>query len=482
MTALLFFDLSGICVEAESASYKSNHRPLAGLRWARKTTTNEGRSQAVRSFQLNSAAGVPARVAANRALGECLRGRRPLDAALDKTVQALSPRDAGFARAVANETMRRFGQLDDVLRRFVPRPPPPHKAGPTLEILLAGICELLFIHIPAHAAVDGANRLAATDSKAIHFKPLINATLRRIAREGAAVLPEQDDARLNTADWLWTRWLDAYGEETTRAIARVHLQTPPLDLGFKDVAENFLCGHAIELPGGMTRVTNAGSVEALPRFSEGEFWVQDFAASLPVRLFGEIRGQYVIDLCAAPGGKTAQLCSMGARVTAVERDDQRMARLGKNLARLGFDPERVLRDARDYQPQTRADCVLLDAPCSATGTIRRHPELPWIKSAADIAACADAAAELLQSAACMVKVGGLLVFAICSLEREEGSEQVTHFLRRHPEFERVSVAPADVFGLAECIDANGDIRTLPCHLADSGGMDGFYAARLRRLR
>jgi len=436
----------------------------------------------VRSLPFDSAAGVPARVAANRALGECLRGKRPLDTALDKTVRALSSRDAGFARAIANETMRRFGQLDDVLRRFVPRPPPPHKAGPTLEILLAGICELLFLHVPAHAAVDGANRLAAADSKAIHFKPLINAALRRIAREGAAILPKQDQARLNTADWLWTRWLEAYGEETTRAIARAHAQTPPLDLGFRDVAENLLREGAIELPGGMMRVANAGSVEVLSGFSEGEFWVQDFAASLPARLFGEIRGQYVIDLCAAPGGKTAQLCTMGARVTAVERDEERMARLSENLARLGFDPERVLRDARDYEPQTLADCVLLDAPCSATGTIRRHPELPWIKNAADIAACADSATELLESADAMVKVGGLLVFAVCSLEQEEGSEQVAHFLRRHPEFERAPVAPAEVFGLAECVDANGDVRTLPCHLADSGGMDGFYAARLRRLR
>jgi 16S rRNA (cytosine967-C5)-methyltransferase len=436
----------------------------------------------VRSFQFDSATGVPARVAANRALSECLRGKRPLDTALDKTVKALSSRDAGFARAIANETMRRFGQLDDVLRRFVPRRPAPHKAGPTLEILLAGICELLFLRVPAHAAVDGANRLAAADSKAIHFKPLINAALRRVAREGAAVLPEQDEARLNTADWLWTRWLDAYGEETTRAIARVHLQTPPLDLVYRDTPKNTPHESATELPGGMIRLANVGSVEALPGFSEGEFWVQDFAASLPARLFGEIRGQSAVDLCAAPGGKTAQLCLMGTRVTAVERDEERMARLSENLTRLGFDPERVLRDARDFEPQTLADCVLLDAPCSATGTIRRNPELPWIKSAADVAACADAAAELMESAAAMVKVGGLLVFAVCSLEREEGPEQVVHFLRRHREFERLSVAPAEVFGLAECVDADGDIRTLPCHLADSGGMDGFYAARLRRLR
>lgn len=435
----------------------------------------------MRSPRSDHAAGVGARLAASRALGECLRGKRPLDAALDETTTLLSARDGGFARAIANETMRRFGQLDDLLRRFVPRPPPPHKAGPALEILLAGICELLFLQVPAHAAVDGANRLAATDPKAIHFKPLINATLRRVAREGGAALPQQDAERLNTPDWLWSRWVAAYGEKTTRAIAHIHAQTPPLDLAYKGTAKS-APEDAIELPGGMFRLANAGNVENLAGFSQGEFWVQDFAATLPARLFGDVREREVLDLCAAPGGKTAQLCAMGARVIAVERDAARMTRLQENLARLRLGAELVLCDVRDYQPKALADCVLLDAPCSATGTIRRHPELPWIKAAADIAACTDAAAELLESAASMVKIEGLLVFAVCSLEPEEGVEQVAHFVRRHPEFERVPVVPEEVYGLAECLDAGGDLRTLPCHLGERDGMDGFYGARLRRLR
>ena len=421
-------------------------------------------------------------MAANRAIGECLRGKRPLDAALDENVASLPARDRGFAEAIANETMRRFGQLDDVLRRFVPRRPPPHKAGPTLEILLAGICELLFLHVPAHAAVDAANRLAAADAKAVHFKPLINATLRRVSREGAASLPEQDAERLNTPDWLWTRWLGAYGEGATRAIARAHVQAPPLDLAAKDTAPSVLREGATELPGNIIRLTRPGNPESLPGFPDGAFWVQDFAATLPARLLGDVRDRRVFDLCAAPGGKTAQLCAMGARVTAVERDEARMARLRENLARLRFDAELVLCDVRDYQPDVLADCVLLDAPCSATGTIRRHPELPWIKSAADVAACTDTAAELLGSAAAMVKPGGLLLFAVCSLEPEEGSEQLDHFLRQHPEFERTAIAPSEVYNLTQCIDARGDLRTLPSHLAEDGGMDGFYAARLRRLR
>jgi 16S rRNA (cytosine967-C5)-methyltransferase len=462
-----------------------------------------------------SAAGTGARAAANQALTATLRRKYPLDLALDEAVatHALSSRDGGFARAIANETMRRFGQLENLIRRFVPRPPPPHRAGPTPEILLAGACELLFLGVPAHAAVDGANRLAASDNKALHFKPLINATLRRIAREGQTIIAAQDAPRLNTPDWLWTDWCAAYGEETTRAIARIHAQTPPLDLhirassfppppqageGDREAVEGafeplesplrpfgappprFARGRK-DLFGNVVRLEHAGNIEELEGFAEGAFWVQDFAASLPARLFGDLRGKRVIDLCAAPGGKTAQFAAGGANVIAVERDESRFARLEDNLDRLKLKATLVLADVRDFEPDQLADCVLLDAPCGATGTIRRHPELPWIKSASDIAACSDAAAELLDAAAAMVAPGGVLVFAVCSLEPQEGSEQIAHFLRRHSEFRRAPVASDEIYGLGELITSDGDLRTLPCHLADQGGMDGFCAARLTRL-
>lgn len=481
-----------------------------------------------------SAAGTGSRSAAHEALTATLRRKYPLDLALDEAISlhSLASRDGGFARAIANETMRRFGQLDDLVRRFVPRPPPSHRAGTALEILLAGACELLFLEVPAHAAVDGANRLAAADSKAVHFKPLINAALRRIAREGQTIVEAQDAPRLNTPDWLWSRWCAAYGEETTRAIAGAHLQTPPLDLHYRfppppEAAEGDRDPPALKLrrvgrtnwsaealakaeaaegapllseyplrpvgarpprsargtkvmPGDMIRLEQPGNIEELEGFADGAFWVQDFAASLPARLFGDVRGRRVIDLCAAPGGKTAQLISGGADVIAVERDEMRFARLEDNLDRLKLEATVVLTDVRDYAPERRADYVLLDAPCSATGTIRRHPELPWIKNAGDIAACSDAAAELLDSAANMVAPGGLLVFAVCSLEPEEGSGQIAHFLRRHKEFRRAAVAADEIFGLEELITSDGDLRTLPCHLAGQGGMDGFYAARLVR--
>jgi 16S rRNA (cytosine967-C5)-methyltransferase len=393
----------------------------------------------------------------------------------------LPTRDAGFARAIASETLRRFGQLEALLRTFLTKSPSPHRAGPTLEILLAGACELLFLGVPAHAAVDAANRLAAADAKAVHFKPLINAALRRITRDGATVVAAQDAERLNVPDWLWARWCESYGEHAVRALARVHAQMPPLDLMLKTAgaAADFGAKSRL-LPGGMVRLDHAGPVDALPGYSDGTWWVQDFAASLPALLLRDVCGKRVIDLCAAPGGKTAQLAAAGADIIAVERDPQRLARLKGNLERLRLSAQLVEADARDFAASERAELVLLDAPCSATGTIRRHPELPWIKSAADVNACVQNAGDLLEACADMVTPGGVLVFAVCSLEHEECSGQINDFLRRHAEFRRDSVAAAEVFAMTDLISTEGDLRTLPCHLAENGGMDGFYAARLRR--
>jgi 16S rRNA (cytosine967-C5)-methyltransferase len=407
-------------------------------------------------------AGQGARKAALAILSDVLRKRRPLDAALEHAAR-LEPRDAGFARAIASETLRRFGQLDALIRGFVAKPPPPHKAGPAIEILLMGACELLFLNVAPHAAVDGANRLAQSDDKAVHFKPLINAVLRRVAREGAGVVAAQDAAKLDTPDWLWSRWVGAYGEDAARAIAAAHLIQAPLTLVDKSAP----------------RFDAVRRVDTVPDFSSGDFWVQDAAATLPAHLLGTVKGARVIDLCAAPGGKTAQLAALGAEVIAVERDEGRMARLKENLARLKLDATLINGDVRDVRVEP-APFVLLDAPCTATGTIRRHPELPWIKSASDVTLVAGASAELLDCAAAMTAPGGMLVFAVCSLEPEEGPEQTALFLDAHPEFSRMPLKPEDVFGRAEFIDANGDLRTLPCQLAEHGGMDGFYAVRLYR--
>jgi len=423
-----------------------------------------------------SAAGQPARIAAQTILSEVLRKRRPLDVALAAT-SGLEQRDAGFARAIASESLRRFGQLEALIREFVPKPPARNRAGPVPEILMAGACELVFLDVPAHAAVDGANRLAQADKQAVHFKPLINAVLRRISREGKALVEAQDAAQLNTPDWLFARWADDYGEDIARAIAEAQQGVPPLDLVSK--ANNPIEG-AEHLFGQVWRFREPQRVDTMSGYGEGLWWVQDAAATLPPLLLGDVRGQRVIDLCAAPGGKTAQLAAAGAQVIAVEREAARMEQLKENLARLKLEAETVVDDARDWRPQESAPFVLLDAPCSATGTIRRHPELPWIKNASDVTMCSQLAGELLDNAAEMVAPGGTLVFATCSLEREEGSEQIEAFLARNEAFTRQSLTPEDVFGLTELIDAAGDLRTLPCHLKEKGGMDGFYAARLRK--
>ena len=427
------------------------------------------------------APGQQARKVALDCLSQVLRRKRPLDHAAAETFGAasLAPRDAGFARAIVSMSLRRFGQLQALIAKFVPKAPLPHKAGPTLEILIAGAAELLFLNVAPHAAVDAANRLAQGDPKAVHFRPLINAVLRRVAQEGGAILARQDAAQLNTPDWLWKRWVANYGESDARAIARAHLEIPPLDLTLKHPEDTIDERDFQVMARRRVRLKDAGRIEALPGFEDGRWWVQDFAASLPARLLGDISGKPVIDLCAAPGGKTLQLASVGALVTAVDVSPERLALIRANLSRTHLTATLVEADAREWRPSEPAPYVLLDAPCLATGTIRRHPDLPWMKSAADLTITEALQSELLDAAAEMTAPGGTLVYAVCSLEPEEGPEQVESFLRRRTDFARVPITDREVFD-ASFLTAAGDLRTLPFHWDTRGGMDGFYAARLRR--
>ena len=228
-----------------------------------------------------------------------------------------------------------------------------------------------------------------------------------------------------------------------------------------------------------------GSVTMLPGFTEGQWWVQDAAAALPARLFGDVAGKTIADLCAAPGGKTAQLAQAGARVTAVDRSPNRMARLRDNLARLSLEAETVVADAAEWHGRNRSggfDGILIDAPCTSTGTIRRHPDVGWLRQEADIAALAALQKRLLQQAVALLKPGGTLVYCTCSLEPEEGEQAIAALLAAEPAMRRVPIEAGEVAGLAEIVTAEGDLRTLPCHLPHDdprlGGLDGFYAARL----
>ncbi len=418
--------------------------------------------------------GLPARKAALALVSSVLTRRKPLDTELPQ-MKAMPPRDAAFARAMASQTLRHYGALDAVLRKFLKKPLSPHKSGAAMEILLLGACELLVLKTPAHAAVDAGNRLAAADPKAVHFKPLINAVLRKLADDGAAIFSNLDRERLCAPDWLWQRWSTQFDPQTARQIARAHQSEAPLDIMLRsaDVVQpqsNALFGLA-------RRVTDEARVEELPGFAQGGWWVQDAAATLPATLLGDVRGKTVIDLCAAPGGKTLQLAAAGATVTAVDLDAVRLSRVEANLKRTGLEATLAVSDALDFDG--KADGVLVDAPCSATGTIRRHPDLPWIKEAGDALNMAVKALEILEAGACMVNPGGLLVFAVCSLDKEEGEEQVRLFLDRNPEFARAPISADEVFGRAEWLTEDGDLRTLPFQL--DGGMDGFFAARFKKV-
>jgi 16S rRNA (cytosine967-C5)-methyltransferase len=421
------------------------------------------------------------REAALEILQSVLEDGRTLDGALEdgRRLTAMAPRDRAFARKLVFTTLRRLGQIDDVIDGFLDKPLARRGRG-ARRILRLGVCQMLFLATPPHAAVDTSVRLA-TGGALKPYRGLINAVLRRAARDGADIVGAQDAPRLNTPDWLWDAWTRTYGAETCRAIAQVHGAEPPLDLGLKadEAAWAERLGGA-RLPWGAVRLQASGAIGELPGYEEGAWWVQDAAAQLPVRLFGDVRGRRVLDLCAAPGGKTAQLLAGGAHVTAVDRSANRLRRLAGNLRRLGLAAETHAADGRNWRSGAAFDAVLVDAPCTATGTLRRHPDIAWTRGPEGVAALAPVQRDLLRAGAEQVKPGGILIFATCSLDPAEGPALIAEFLGGQPDFRRSAVGADELGGMGELIDSAGALRTLPCHLADRGGMDGFYACRLER--
>ena len=432
------------------------------------------------------APGIAARRLAAEILEAVLRRRRPFDEQLDDAeprLAALPDRDRALTRALAATVLRRLGTLRHLLGQFLERGPPAD--APRVETaLLLGAAQILLLDVPDHAAVDLSVRLVRADRRAGRYAGLVNAVLRRLAQQGAARLQALDTIALDTPAWLMTRWTRAYGAETARSIAQANGREAALDFTVKTDAAHWasLLGGRV-LPTGTVRAIAHGPVSQLPGFTEGAWWVQDAAAALPARLLGDVRGKSVADLCAAPGGKTAQLAQAGARVVAVDRTEARLARLRQNLARLKLAAETVATDAAQWQAGP-FDAVLLDAPCSSTGTIRRHPDIPWLKREDDIGALTALQRALVEHAAELVRPGGLLVYCTCSLEPEECEAMVDDLLARDSRLRRRPVEPAEVGGLSEFLTGAGDIRTLPFQLPDStpqlGGMDGFYAVRLER--
>ena len=410
------------------------------------------------------------------ALDEQLSGK-----AAHPGLPALADRDRALMRRLAATVLRRLGTLRHLLGGFLDKGFPAD--APRVEtILLIGAAQILWLEVPDHAAVDLSVRLAQADRRAARYAGLINAVLRRVTQSKTAA--HANNATRDTPKWLVARWTKRYGAEAARAIAAANGHEPALDLTVKYDAESWaerLRGRV--LPTGTVRTFAQGAVSLLPGFSEGAWWVQDAAASLPARLLGDVHDKAVVDLCAAPGGKTAQLVFAGARVTAVDRSPARLNRLRENLARLELQAETVAADALEWQ-RGPFDAVLLDAPCSATGTIRRHPDIPWLKSEADIAALTSLQQRLLDRAVDLLKPGATLVYCVCSLEPEESEDQIAALLARDPRVVRAPIAAQEVAGHAEFLTADGDLRTLPPQLPDPdprwGGLDGFYAARLTR--
>jgi 16S rRNA (cytosine967-C5)-methyltransferase len=433
--------------------------------------------------------GLPSRRAAVEILSAVIDKKQPLDDILGRSLATgwmfdLPQRDRALARAIVATSLRRRGQIDRVLDTFLERGLPA-KAGKLYCILLSGAAQLIFLKTPPHAAIDLAVRLAQYDPRAGRYDKLVNAVLRRVAKEGDEIASRLDAPRVNTPDWLWDRWVRRYGEDQARAIAAANLIEPPLDLTVKSdpqIWASEMSGHA--LPNGSVRLLPKGRIEALPGFEQGAWWVQDVAASLPAHLMGRVAGKRVADLCAAPGGKTAQLAQAGASVVAVDLSKARLKTLGANLARLGLDATTVAADAATWSPDERFDAALLDAPCSSTGTIRRHPDIAYLKSPKDIEELAVLQARLLDNAAALIKPGGTLVYSTCSLELEEGEAQIAALLARNRGIQVDPILPDELFGQSDWLQSPGFLRTFPFQLdlgtPEWSGMDGFFAARLKR--
>jgi 16S rRNA (cytosine967-C5)-methyltransferase len=402
--------------------------------------------------------------------------RRTLDDAMRASAayDRLAGRDRAFAAAIARATLRHLGRIDRALDAHLAKPLPAD-ARRGRALLRSGAAQLLFMETPAHAAVSESVAVARASRQSNGFAGLINAVLRKVA----ASAPE-DDPSLDLPDWLRTRWRTAYGGETLGAIARALGAEPPLDITAKADAAAWAArlGGAL-LPTGSIRLVAPGAVPGLPGYDEGAWWVQDSAAAIPARLFGALAGKRVLDLCAAPGGKTLQLAAAGAHVTALDISEARLDRLRRALARTGLTADIVRADALTWAAPAPFDAILLDAPCSATGTLRRHPEAAWLRTPGDVVRFAAAQAALLRAARAFLKPGGMLVYAVCSLEPEEGEAVIAAAIEAGG-WRRAPLTARDVFGLPDMLTAAGDLRTLPSLFAAEGGMDGFYAARLER--
>lgn len=420
-----------------------------------------------------------ARHAAHQMLMQVMIEKKPLDAALDHLrSQQLTLRDQAFAQALAMQVLRRAGEADAIASQFMQKPFP-DKLVAIQQVLRLGVAQLLWMDTASHAALDTSVELV----KFLRHQKLagvINAVLRRVA-ERKDMLAERRNGLLNAPKWMVSAWREAYGDTLARPMATAQGMEPPLDitvLGEPSAWAERLSGEALWR---QTVRATTGNVSEMPGFEEGKWWIQDVAATMPAYLLGDVKGKRVLDLCAAPGGKTAQLASAGAEVVALDRSPERMKRLHDNMRRLGLNVQTVEADALKWQPQDTFDAILLDAPCSATGTIRRHPDILYHRMEQEITDLVAIQKALLHRAAQWVKPGGMMVYCVCSLQKEEGEAQMLPFLEQHPGWKPVPLSSSQDKIPSEWISTGGYLRTLPCFFGDKGGMDGFFAARLIKV-
>ncbi|EGP58334.1 Sun protein [Agrobacterium tumefaciens F2] len=439
-----------------------------------------GREDGPSSFQ--DKPGLAARVAATRILAAVLEKKTSLDGMLDSengnpVYRALSLADRALVRAIVNSALRHLPRVEAALSMLLDGPLP-QGARSLHHVLVVGAAQMLYLDVPDHSAVDLAVEQAHRDPRNRRFVKLVNAVLRRLGREKADI--EQAIAQVPVLpDWFYARLVSAYGDKTAERISEAQLTPSSIDLTVK--ADPALWAEKLGgtlMPNGSVRLGEfEGQIPSLEGFAEGAWWVQDLAASMPVRLMGDVSGKRVADLCAAPGGKTAQLALAGAKVTALDQSGNRLRRLRENLDRLGLHAETVEVNMMKYQPEQLFDAVLLDAPCSSTGTLRKHPDVCWTKDENDIAKLATLQGQMLRHALTLVDSGGIVVFSNCSLDPSEGEAMIAQVLAENPGIERVAVRKEDWPSMEAAITAEGDLRTTPDMF---GGVDGFFSSVLRK--